>query len=697
MAEDHVGDFPSWSFLSFPFRGVTRVAREAQRMRFGHMKNKEKREVYFFSRLARSINEDAEALEALYYCHRLTDILRVLQYYGYLTDMTLDEYVETALKASDDLKYFLDPDTGDFCEDAVSNANEAAFRGSFRQHHDLILQLIGISDGPVRFPLIVEVENGRVRGNLERLHRVAQWFGIPYAAPAVGENRWRKPQPAPRIERVLNCTKPGEKNLQCLNGKPLGVEGRLTLNICRRNSPDRGLPVMVYFHGGNFQTGQAEEWLGNKFSDSLNVVHVSVEYRLGALGFNPLPALQTGDAEEDSGNFVLLDMIAALRWVQRNIAAFGGDPGNVTVSGYSAGGRAITVLLTSRLARGLFHRAICFSAGFLVCEPEPSRRIFAERFASLAVEDGVKNTKEEAKTWLLSEDGEDRKTARQWLYGLSGSRLAGIFPPAWGRMELFPIFFRDGTVVPSASFDGPDMNRVPVLLFYSTDEFSILADADPWFRQRRKAQTPENPDTTLEQDKAFSIKYGSLIWGNFNSHQLAESLYPHLGAPVYIGKFHYGHEAREFGEEFTRRYGALHGVYLPFLTDQYKSPWKRGNDFFEHAGAEYLGTQLFFYIGKFMECGRLDAAIGPDEAAWPAWTPEMQFEMFFDGDRKRGYVKPGVNGFSFKDVFARFDADTSVSEESKAFIARRVFNHRIFSREWDARYGNPPDPMLGRP
>ena len=75
----------------------------------------------------------------------------------------------------------------------------------------------------------------------------------------------------------------------------------------------------------------------------------------------------------------------------------------------------------------------------------------------------------------------------------------------------------------------------------------------------------------------------------------------------------------------------------------------------------------------------------------------MQFEMFFDGDRKRGYVKPGVNGFSFKDVFARFDADTSVSEESKAFIARRVFNHRIFSREWDARYGNPPDPMLGRP
>lgn len=659
------------------------------------MKSKEKREIYFFSRLAKSIYEDAEALDALHYCRRFTDILRTLQYYGYLADMTLDEYVETAMKASDDLKYFLDPDTGDFSEDAVSNADEAAFKGSFQQHHDLILQLIGISDGPALFPLIVEVENGRVRGNLERLHRVAQWFGIPYAASASGENRWRKPQPAPRIERVLNCTKPGERNLQIAYGKTVGAEGRLTLNICRRNSSDRGLPVIVYFHGGNFQTGQPEEWLGNKFSESLNVVHVSVAYRLGALGFNPLPALRTGDAEEDSGNFVLLDIIAALRWVQRNIAAFGGDPGNVTVSGYSAGGRAITVLLTSHLARGLFHRAVCFSAGFLVCESEPSRRIFAERFAPLAVEDGVRKSKEEAESWLLSEAEEDRKTARQWLYGLSGSRIVGIFSPAWGRMESFPIFFRDGTVVPSASFDDPDMNHVPVLVFYSTDEFSILADADSWFRQRRKAQTPETPDATLEQDKAFSIKYGSLIWGDFNSHQLAESLYPRLGAPIYIGKFHYGHEAKDFGEEFTRRYGALHGVYLPFLTDQYKSPWKRGNDFFEHAGAEYLGSQLFSYIGQFMDTG--DPNFDEKETQWKAWTPEQQFEMFFDGDRQRGYVKPGMNEYSFEDVAARFDADTSVSEESKAFIAGHVFNHRIFSREWDARYGNSPDPMPSKP
>ena len=169
--------------------------------------------------------------------------------------MTLDEYIDNAIQAGDDLRYFLDPDTGDFSEDAVSNAEEEAFKGSFKQRHDLILQLMGIPDGPARFPLIVEVENGKVCGTLERLHRVEQWFGIPYAAPATGANRWRKPRPAPRIERVLNCTKPGERNLQCAGSSTVGAEGRLTLNICRPNTTEEGLPVMVYFHGGNFQIG----------------------------------------------------------------------------------------------------------------------------------------------------------------------------------------------------------------------------------------------------------------------------------------------------------------------------------------------------------------------------------------------------------------------------------------------------------
>ena len=652
------------------------------------MEKKEKREVYFFDRLAKSLYEDEEALDALKEYRHIGEIFKILQDYGYLAGMTMDHYLEIALKAGDDLKYFLDPDTGLFSEDAISNADEAEFKVSFEKRRDLILQLIGKSHTPPRFPLIVPVENGKVRGVLERLHGVIQWFGVPYAAPASGENRWKKPQPAPPIQRVLNCTKPGEKNLQYFGSKVFGVEGKLTLNICRPNSSAKNLPVMVYFHGGNFQVGSTEEWLGNKFCETVKAVHVGVEYRLGAMAFNPLPALHTGDAEEDSGNFALLDLIAALQWLQRNIEAFGGDPENVTISGLSAGGRAVALLMISPPARGLFHRAITFSAGLTISDMAASRKVFAERFAKLALEDCIRSTQEDAEAWLLSEDEEDRASARAWMCGLTGTRIIQAFPLASARMASFPHCYRDGTVLPEAGFDTPDINHVPFIAFCSSDEFSAFTGVDPWFKKRQKA---ESPDETLDRDKTFCTKYGSLVYCYFNSHQMAERFYPHLGAPVYIGKFHYGHEAKNFSEDFARRYGAVHGVFLPFLSDQYKVPWKRGNDFFEHVGAEYLGSQLFDYIGQFMESG--DPNFEAADAPWRAWTPEERHELLFDGDRKRGYVTAGLDHFSFDEVFSNFDADPTVSEQSKSVIAHQVLNGRWFSREWDDHYKNPPNPV----
>ena len=655
------------------------------------MKKKENREVYFFDRLAKALCEDKDALDALKEYRHIGTIFKILQDYGYLAGMKIAQYLQLALQASDDLKYFLDPETGAFSEDAISSTDEADFKASFEERRDLILLLIGKASNPPNFPRIVPVENGKVRGSLERLHGVVQWFNIPYAAPAREKKRWKRPQPAPPIERVLNCTKPGEQNLQCFGSKTFGVEGKLTLNICRPNSQAKKLPVMVYFHGGNFQVGQAEEWLGNKFCEMIKAVHVSVEYRMGAMGFNPLPALKTGDAEEDSGNFALLDDLAALRWVQRNIESFGGDPGNVTISGLSAGACTVNMLLMSPLSQGLFHRAITFSCGLVAAEPEASRKVYAEHFARLAVEDCLKPTQEEAEEWLLSEDGEDCKAARAWLYNLSPKRVINLFPLASVRMASFPACFMDGTVLPKGAFDNPYMNHIPLLLFSSTDEFTAFVGVDPWFKQRQKAAPP---DETLDTDKAFCSKYGSLMYGYFNTHQVAKRLYPHWKAPIYVGRFRYGHEAKNFSEEFVLRYGAVHGVFLPFLSDQYKMPWKRGNDFFEHVGAEYLGTQLFDYMEEFMKSDNPN--FEAEEEVWQAWTPDKHHEMLFDGDRKRGYVKAGVDHFSFEELFAQFDADTSASEESKAVMVHRVLNNRWFTPEWDARYGNPPDPTLIR-
>lgn len=375
--------------------------------------------------------------------------------------------------------------------------------------------------------------------------------------------------------------------------------------------------------------------------------------------------------------------------MQRNIEAFGGDPENVTISGLSSGGRAATLLMICPLARGLFHRVIAFSSGLTLSALEPARRIFAQRFARLAVEDCMRAIQAEAEAWLLSEEPSNLQTARAWLQGLAEERIIRLFPVAGGRMADFPHLFADGKVLPKEGFAAPHWNPVPFMAFCSADEFSVFTGVDPWFKQRQK----ENPeDETLPGDKALCTKYGSLLFANFSSHQMAAALYPHLQAPIYVGRFNYGHEAQNVSEDFARRYGAMHGVYLPFLSDQYKMPWKKGNDSFEHAGAEYLGTQFIRYIGQFITCG--DPNFADAERLWPSWTPENPHELQFDGDQQRGYVKADVNHFRFEKLFAQYDDDTSVSAENKSVIANRILSGRWFSHEWDEHYGNPPDPVL---
>ena len=653
------------------------------------MEQKKKREIYFFDRLAKALFEDAEALDAIAEYHSIADIFKILQAYGYLAGMALSGYLRLALKAGDDLKYFLDPETGKFSEDAVFDEEGEEFRASFDTRHDLILRLIGKTRTPPLFPMIVEVENGKVRGAMERLHNVVSWFGIPYAAEAVGPLRWKKPQPAPPIERVMNCTKPDEPNMQTFAGKTFGKEGRLTLNICRPNTEETGLPVIVYFHSGNYQIGQAEEWLGNKFCETIPAVHVSVEYRMGALGFNPLPALHTGDTAEDSGNFAILDSIAALEWVRRNIAAFGGDAENVTISGFSAGGGLVYMMMASPLARGLFHKAISFSVGLAVSDLREAQKIYAERFARLAAEDCVRYSEAEAVDWLLSEKEADRKSARAWMQSLSAKRVIELFPIASVRMEAFPVCFLDGTVLPGDAFDGPAVSRVPMMVFQSVDEFSAFVSVDPWIKKRLRA---EPQDETVAADRDACSKYGSLLYGHFNSHQVAERFHPRTGKAIFVGKFRYGHSVQNFSEDFVRRYGAVHGVYLPFLSDQYKMPWKRGNDFFEHVGAEYLSAQFLGCIQSFMESG--DPNCDGIESEWLPWTPDARYEAVFDGDWERGQVTVRKSDFGYEKVFAAFDAETGLSEESKEFIKHTVLSHRWFSPEWDAHYGNPKDTVL---
>lgn len=215
----------------------------------------------------------------------------------------------------------------------------------------------------------VTIDTGTLKGTVT--NNTLSFKGIPYAAPPVGNLRWRAPQPVQPWPGVRPATEYGHDCIQlplpgdaAASGGPMS-EDCLVLNVWRPVAiePDQKLPVLVWIHGGGFLNGSsaAPIYDGSAFAQQ-GLVVVSFNYRLGRLGFFAHPAL-TAANEGSLGNYGLLDQLAALRWVQRNVAAFGGDPSQVTIMGESAGGISVMHHLTSPQSQGLFHRAIVLSGG----------------------------------------------------------------------------------------------------------------------------------------------------------------------------------------------------------------------------------------------------------------------------------------------------------------------------------------------
>ncbi len=251
---------------------------------------------------------------------------------------------------------------------------------------------------------VIHVAQGDLTGVYTKDRAVEVYTGIPYAQPPVGELRWKEPQPAKSWDGILAADRFAPMSMQTQNAviysslaqiigyhdyqislkdnyrEPVS-EDSLYLNIWKPAGNVSGCPVLVYVHGGSLQTGQP--WYADYSGEGLarqGCVVVNMGYRLGIFGFFADPELAAESLNGTTGNYGLLDQIEALRWVQENIAAFGGDPGNVTLAGESAGSACVTALCTSPLAKGLFRRVLAESSTVTAPEPAHSFRSLADAF-----------------------------------------------------------------------------------------------------------------------------------------------------------------------------------------------------------------------------------------------------------------------------------------------------------------------------
>jgi carboxylesterase type B len=235
----------------------------------------------------------------------------------------------------------------------------------------------------------VETEAGRVQGIPAKDRSITVFRGIPYARPPIGELRWRAPEPAAPWRGVYRADRFGAICPQLPGNEIAGLdlpmsEDCLTLNVWTgATRPGERRPVLVWIYGGGFRvgTGASPRYDGENLARE-GLVVVTFNYRLGALGFLATDELSAESEQRASGNYGLLDQIAVLRWVQRNIAGFGGDPGRVTIAGQSAGAGSVNFLAMSPLAAGLFHRAIAQSHARHSRDPE--LRYLATSYRTLA-------------------------------------------------------------------------------------------------------------------------------------------------------------------------------------------------------------------------------------------------------------------------------------------------------------------------
>jgi len=454
------------------------------------------------------------------------------------------------------------------------------------------------------------------------------WKAVPFARPPVGELRWkapREPEPWSGVRFSRGFARAAVQFLP-LTGRITGTEDCLYLNIWRPRSYQTRLPVYVWIHGGGNSTGSAtyvRYYLGHRLAAAGNLVFVSVNYRLGPMGWFSYPALREGrSAADDSGNFGTLDLLQALRWIRDNITAFGGDPGTAMVAGESAGAMNILSLLLAPAADGLFQRAMIQSGVVSARAPAEGEQRARRVILRLLERSGLARSPQQAEELLDSLPPEE---LRAILRDFPARRILRCYSPGISGTIDNPSPFADGAVLPADGFAALERGdypvKVPIIIGSNREEyksFLFMAGTPSWRSELFRA----------------AARFGSERWKAEAVDAVARRLAATAGQPpVYAYLFAWGAPDKQGSSplpgKWGQRLGAFHSIEIPFFlgTNTIEGALFGSvlNTRANRAGREALSSAMQRYLVAFLRTGDPNpdgtgeaqpAAFLPHWAAW---------------------------------------------------------------------------------
>ena len=484
------------------------------------------------------------------------------------------------------------------------------------------------------------VAQGEVEG-VEQ-NGLAHYKGIPFATPPVGDLRWKAPRPAQKWQGVYKADSFKAKPYQQSQGparpdQPGVSEDCLYLNILTpAKKAGEGLPVLVWIHGGGFNTGASWENNGEKFAQA-GIVYAAITYRTNVFGFLSLPELSQESQKENgraiSGNYGLMDQIMALQWIHDNIAAFGGDPAKVTIMGESAGAISVAMLCQSPLAKGLFRGAISESGGNMA--PEDNIRIDNNSIRNMA-------GSEQYGKDFINRIGMGKLKLKD-LRKVEPEKFMGD-PIAFGAGgALWPVY--DGYVLkgdPYPMYQQGDYNDVNILMGTNSDEGSMFTGflggfkpeqyeqemkesfPDPTWQQKFREMYPGKNDqeafdahSDIFREAAFA--WPTYAWGNLQSKNTAEGKGK---GKVYM--FFFNHAKQNFfrnGQNTNRQYMTMHAGELGLTFGQlggFSGP--------ANPSDEALSRLVMQYWINFIKTGDPNGGYLP---LWPVYAEGTETVMNF--------------------------------------------------------------------